>query len=187
MRDHDRLWPPCRPTGEKEQRDLGLSLSRLEAGLDIALWLDEALLDKIAEGDVVVARNGVEEDDAVIADSCLARGLEADLQGVGMEEEDGGLRCLDLIDELLGRVRGVRAAESGRQQAKDRNWVRWTGKRREEDLTYVTMPPTRLAALHARHTTNQRCSSTREARPSAPDYCRIVYREALDDFTQRGV
>ncbi len=121
MRDHDCFRPPGRPTREKQQCDLGLALSWLETRLDIALGLDEAFLNEIAKGDMVVAGNGVEEHNTVIANACLARSFEADFEGVGVEEEDGNLCGLDLIDELVGGICGVGTTKSGKQRGRGRD------------------------------------------------------------------
>ena len=111
--------------------------------------------DEIAERDMVVTGDRVEQDDAVIANACLACGFQTNLERVGVEEEDGCLRCLDLIDELVGGICGVGATESGRQRGGDRDWVRWTRRRREEGRTYVTMPPTRCTPLRVQISSDQ--------------------------------
>ncbi len=136
--DHDRLRPAGGSAGEEQERELRLALARLQPRLYISLRLQEALLDEVADGDVVVAGDTVEEDDAVVADACLTRGFEPDLQGVGVQEEEGGLGGLNLVDELIGGVRGVRAA------VPERLGMRRLGKDKE---TYVTMPPTRCVPL----------------------------------------
>ena len=75
MGDHDRLRSPGCSAGEQEQRELGLPLSRLELWLDITSRLGEPLLDELADGDMKVTRDTVEERDSVIADTCLPRGF----------------------------------------------------------------------------------------------------------------
>ena len=84
MWDHDRLRPARRSAGEEQQGELRLALARLQPGLDPSLRLQETLLDEFADSDMAVPRYTVKEDDAIIADACLAGSLETDGEGVGM-------------------------------------------------------------------------------------------------------
>ena len=104
MWDHDRLRPARRSAREEQQSQLGLALARLQPGLDPSLRLQETLLDEFADSDMAVTGHAVKEDDAIVADACLAGSLETDGEGVGMYKKNGGLRGLNLVDEL---VRGV--------------------------------------------------------------------------------
>ena len=69
VREHNRLRSPSRTTGKQEQRELRPSLSRLKLGLNIAPGLSKSFLHQFADGDMAVTRNGVKEDNTIIANT----------------------------------------------------------------------------------------------------------------------
>lgn len=126
MGNHDRLRPPRRPTRERQERDLRLPLPRPELALLIPLRLTRANRHELVDGlHRRRARGGVREArDALGGEACEARGIEGGGEEVGVRDDGGGFGGLELVDELVGGVGGVRGAAKGETSGE----IRWERK-----------------------------------------------------------
>lgn len=142
MRNHNRLWPPRRATRERQERDLRLPLSRPELALFIPLRPARANRDELVDGlHRRGARGGVREArDALGGEARGACGIEGGGEEVGVRDDGGGFGGLELVDELVGGVGGVRGAGEGKRRVRYDGKGRGRGNSRYDGSELVNSP-----------------------------------------------